>query len=137
MEIVDKNTNQTIKEIAEHYNLDLVVLFGSHSKDRATKESDIDIGIFRKTSGVTFEDQIALSGKFSELFKNNDIDIGVISSNNPILMFSILKYGKVLYTTENRLVDTLRLYAWKLVAESKSFRDHSFFILKNRIASLN
>ena len=67
----------------------------------------------------------------------NVIDIGVISSNNPILMFSILKYGKVLYTTENRLVDTLRLYAWKLVAESKSFRDHSFFILKNRIASLN
>jgi len=135
MEIFNEKKSQTIKEIAVCHSLDLVVLFGSQAKDRAMKESDVDIGVFRKTSEPTLNDQIVLSGKFAELFKNNNIDISVISSNNPVLMYNILKNGKILYTTENELADTLRLYAWKLLAESKSFRDHSFSILKNRIAS--
>ena len=135
MNIFDEKKNQAIKEIAIHYNLNLVVLFGSHAKNKAMQESDIDIGIFRKTGGLTLNDQSALSGKFAELFKNSNIDISVISPNNPVLMYDILKHGKILYATENKLADTLRLYAWKLLAESKSFRDHSFSILKKRIAS--
>ena len=124
-----------IKDISEKYHMDLVVLFGSYSKGRATKESDIDIGIFRKGGLISSEDQISLSGDLSILFKNNNIDISVISSNNPVLMFNILKNCKTLYTTDVKLLDTLRLYAWKLLAESQSFRNHSFGILKSRINS--
>lgn len=134
MEILDEKS-QIIKEIALSHNLDLVMLFGSQAKNRAIKESDIDIGVFRKTGELTLNDKIVLSTKFAELFKNDKIDISIISSNNPILMYNILKDGEVLYTNENSLADTLKLYAWKLLAESKSFRDHSFSILKNRIAS--
>lgn len=133
MEILDENS-QIIKEIAMSHNLDLVILFGSQAKGRSMKESDIDIGVFRKTGGITLNDEIILSAKFAELFENNKIDISIISSNNPILMYNILKNGEVLYTNEKGLAETLKLYAWKLLAESKSFRDHSFSILKNRIA---
>jgi predicted nucleotidyltransferase len=137
MEIVNEKINQQIKKLAQENELDLVVLFGSFAKGNAIKESDIDIGIFRKTGGLTFDDQIVLNHKFAELFKNINIDVNIISPNNPVLMFSILKYGKILFTTENKIVDTLRLYAWKLMMESKNFRDHSFSLLKNRIMSLN
>lgn len=135
MDIFDKKKNQAIREIAIRHNLNLVVLFGSHSKGRAMKESDIDIGVFRKTDDITLNDQAVLSEKFAELFKSNNVDISIMSPNNPVLMYDILKYGKILYTIESKLADTLRLYAWKLSAESKSFRDRSFSILKKRIAS--
>lgn len=135
MEVFDEKIGQKIKEIAMNHGLDLVMLFGSYAKGRAIEESDIDIGIFSKTSILTLEDQIVLNKEFSELFKDNKIDISIISSNNPVLMYNILKYGKILYTTENKLIDMLKLYAWKLLAESKSFRDRSFSILKSRIAA--
>ncbi len=135
MKIFDEKMSPKIKEIAICQDLDLVVLFGSYAKGRAMEESDIDIGIFRKTGGLTLNDQIILSGEFTELFRSNNVDVSIISPNNPVLMYDILKYGKILYTTENKLADILRLYAWKLLAESKSFRDHSFSILKNRIAT--
>jgi predicted nucleotidyltransferase len=135
MEIFDEKKSQIMREIAINHGLDLVILFGSQAKNKAIEESDIDIGVFRKKGELTLNDQTILSGKFAELFKNNNVDISIISPNNPVLMYNILKNGKVLYSAENRLADKLRLYSWKLLAESKSFRDHSFSILKNRIAS--
>ena len=136
MEILDEKKNQIIKEIAIHHNLDLVVLFGSYVKGRAMKESDIDIGVFSKTVTLTLDDEIILNKEFSELLKNDKIDISIMSPNNPLLMYNILKNGEILYTTEKKLFDVLKLYAWKLLAESKSFRDRSFSILKNRITAL-
>jgi predicted nucleotidyltransferase len=124
-----------IKDLAEKYHLSLVVLFGSQAKGRAIKESDIDIGVFRK-SGLTLDEQAVLNKEFSELFKNNNIDIKIISPNNPLLMYNILKHGKILYEKERGLADRLRLYSWKLAAESKTFRDRSFSSLKHKIASL-
>lgn len=135
MIVLDKQKNELIKEIAEKHNLDLIVLFGSWAKNRAIKESDIDIGIYSK-SGLDFDKKINISKDFSELFESNNIDVSIISSNSPLLMYSILKDGKVLYEKENSLVNKLRFYAWKLLAESKSFRDHSFSLLKNKIAML-
>lgn len=135
MDILDKDKSQIIKEIATSHNLDLIMLFGSQAKNRAIKESDIDIGVFRKDKEITLNDKVILNGEFAELFKNDKIDISTISSNNPVLMYEILKDGKTLYVKKDNLVNTLRLYSWKLLAESKAFRDHSFSILKNRIAS--
>jgi len=130
-----KEKNKRAEEISLRHNLDLVMLFGSQAKDRAIKESDVDIGIFRK-SGITLDEQAVLNKEFSESFKNNNIDISIISSNNPLLMYNILKHGKILYEKEKGGADTLRLYSWKLMAESKSFRDRSFSSLRHKIISL-
>ncbi|MDP2947590.1 MAG: nucleotidyltransferase domain-containing protein [Nanoarchaeota archaeon] len=135
MVILNEQKKKLIKEIAEKHNLDLIVLFGSQAKNRASKESDIDIGIYSK-SGLDFDKKIKILKDFSDIFESNNIDLGIISSNSPLLMYSILKDGEVLYEKENSLVYKLRFYAWKLLAESKSFRDHSFSLLKNKIALL-
>jgi len=135
MIILDEQKNKLLKEIAEKHSLDLVVLFGSQAKNRASKESDIDIGIYRK-SGLSLDDKISISKYFSEFFENNNVDISVISSNSPLLMRTILTEGKILYEKESNSAKKLKFYAWKLLAESKSFRDHSFSLLKSRIALL-
>lgn len=135
MIILDEQKNGLIKKIAGKHSLDLIVLFGSQAKNKAIKESDIDIGIYRK-SGLDFDKKMNIFKDLSELFGSNNIDVSIISSNSPLLMYSILKNGKVLYEKENNLVNKLRFYAWKLLAESKSFRDHSFSLLKNKISLL-
>jgi len=85
---------------------------------------------------LDFDKKINISKDLADVFESNNIDLGIISSNSPLLMYSILKDGEVLYEKENSLVYKLRFYAWKLLAESKSFRDHSFSLLKNKIALL-
>ena len=126
---------EKIKEICEQNHIDMTVIFGSSVSGRIHNESDIDIGIFRKGI-ITLEDQAVLNKEFSNLFQSNKIDITIISSNNPILMYNILQNGKVLYSSEATLFMRLKLYAWKLFVESKKFRDHSFNILKTRVVSL-
>ncbi len=126
---------EKIKEICEQNHIDMTVIFGSSVSGRIHNESDIDIGIFRKGI-ITLEDQAVLNKEFSNLFQSNKIDITIISSNNPTLMYNILQNGRVLYSSEATLFMRLKLYAWKLFVESKKFRDHSFNILKTRVVSL-
>ncbi len=124
-----------IKDLAEKNNLDLIMVFGSQIKGTANKESDIDIGIYR-VSGLNLDDKINLSNSFAKIFETDKLDINIISSNSPLLMREILVEGKILYQKEKKIVDKLKLYAWKLLAESKPFRDKSFALLKDRIALL-
>lgn len=134
IDLNDQKQNE-IKLIAEKNNLDLVVIFGSQVKGTANKDSDIDLGVYSKL-GLNLDNKIKLSHDFSEIFESDKIDINIISSNSPLLMRQILIEGKILYEKENNIADKLKLYAWKLLAESKFFRDKSFSILKNRIALL-
>ena len=122
-----------IQSLAEKYNLDLVVLFGSVAKDRAIKESDVDIGVYKK-GGMDYDLRIVLMKEFSILL-NSNVDLQAISSNSPLLMYKILQ-GKLLYQKESGTFDRMRVYSWKLLAESKSFRDHSYSVLKKRITLL-
>jgi len=135
MLILDEQKNKLIEKIAENRGLDLVVLFGSQVKNKATKESDIDVGIY-SSIGLNLDDKIAVASELAEVFQNENIDVSIISSNSPLLMRQILTDGKILYEKEKNLADKLKFYAWKLLAESKPFRDKSFALLKSRIAVL-
>ena len=120
-----------IKSLAEKYDLDLVVLFGSVAKDRAIKESDIDIGVYKKSSD-SYDLRIKMIREFSGIFRTDNVDVQIITSNSPVLMYNILK-GKLLYEKKAGTFDRMKLYSWKLMAESKSFRDEHYEKLKNKI----
>jgi predicted nucleotidyltransferase len=132
--LFNEHRRDELNAICRKHNLGLVVLFGSQISGRVSKESDIDVGVYR-ASGLTLDDKVILSKEFSDLLGSDKIDIAIISSNSPILMYNILETGKVLYAKEKTSADALRIYAWKLLAESKKFRDRSYDVLKNKIAS--
>lgn len=134
--ILDEQKYKKINDLAERNGLDLVVIFGSQVKGTLNKESDIDIGIYGKDF-LNLDDKINLSRDFSDIFENDNVDISVISPYSPLLALQILSKGKILYEREVDIAGMLKLYSWKLLAESKSFRDHSYMILKERIAMLN
>lgn len=129
---IESKKLEALEAVFKKHSLDLVVLFGSQASGRATSESDIDLGVYRK-SGLILDNKIILDKEISEILGTEKIDIVIISSNSPVLMYSILNNGKVLYTSDPGLIDRLRLYSWELLAESKKFRDKSFSVLKNKI----
>ena len=131
MDSFDEKIIQSIKEVAISNQLDLVVLFGSHAKNRAVKESDIDIGIYGDRY-ISWDEKIELSLEFSKIFKSDNLDVQIISSNSPLLMHNILSSGKVLFEKKKGVFSMLKLYAWKIFADSKSFRDNCFRIIKER-----
>ena len=135
MIILNEQKNRMIEKIVEKHELDLVVLFGSQVKNTAIKESDIDVGI-HGALGLNLDDKIAVARELAEVFQNENIDVSIISSNSPLLMRQILTDGKILYEKEKNLANKLKFYAWKLLAESKPFRDKSFALLKSRITVL-
>src|ERR1035437_158320 len=116
MIILDEQKNKLIEKIAEKHKLDLVVLFGSQAKNKATKESDIDVGV-HCANGLNLDDKIAVARELAEVFQNENIDVSIISSNSPLLMRQILTDGKILYEKEKNLADNLKFYSWKLLAE--------------------
>ena len=126
---------EKIKNIAKKNGFDLVVLFGSQISGRIHSESDIDIGIY-SSSGILWDKTNIIAKEFSEIFKSNNIDLNIISSNNPVLMNTILTTGTIVYESEKDVANNLKLYSWKLVAESKSFRDRVFELLKARVANI-
>jgi len=117
--------------LAEKYNLKLIVLFGSYARGRANKESDVDIGIYGE-NGISWDEKIELSYEFGKILKNDNVDVEIISSNSPTLMYNILSSGKVLFEKKKGFFSLLKLYAWKVFADSKSFRDNCFRIVKER-----
>ncbi|MEI8175155.1 MAG: nucleotidyltransferase domain-containing protein [bacterium] len=123
-----------IAVLAEKHNLKLVVLFGSQARNRANKESDIDVGIYRD-SNISWDEKIKLSLEFGNILKNNNVDVEIISSNSPLLMHNILNSGKILFEKDKDVFFVLKLYAWKVFTDSKMFRDNCFKIIKER--SLN
>lgn len=96
-----------IKELAENYNLSLVVLFGSQATERTHVKSDIDIAVL----GTERFDMLKLMVSFDKIFLRDDIEVVDLENVSPTLMYVIVRDGKLLY--ENKIGAFLK---WKLYA---------------------
>jgi predicted nucleotidyltransferase len=69
--------------LKEKYGIDKIMLFGSHARDEATSESDIDILIESKKKG--FRKMLFVQKLLEERF-NRKVDVIYIDSVNPYFM---------------------------------------------------
>lgn len=102
-----KINSQKLNQIAEKYDLDLIVLFGSWAEGHQNPNSDVDIAvkINEKFRSLNEESQIKLEIKLmEELSKSIDAGSGMgmdlIVLNNcasSLLLFQIASFGKPLY----------------------------------------
>lgn len=95
MELFSRQKQQ-LKKVAEKFSLDLIVLFGSQVKGKVMKESDIDIGVFRKNKKIDFEEMLKLYQVLGQIFGKR-VDISNLTMAGPLLRYEIAKHGKVLY----------------------------------------
>lgn len=106
---VTKDQKSKVRKIAEEYGLKLVVIFGSFAAGKSRKGSDLDIGILAPRE-ISFENQIDLINKFSQVFKKN-IDSTNLATANPLLLFEATKNVLPVYG-ENSELAKLKLKAF-------------------------
>ena len=95
---ITKEQKVNTAEIAKKYKLKLVIIFGSFASGKNRKDSDLDLGVIGEKE-ISFENQIALTNEFSQIFKKN-IDLSVLNRANPLLLFEASRNAVLLFGTQ-------------------------------------
>ena len=109
-----------LREIAEKYNLKLLLLFGSRLGDKKFlhKESDFDVAYLPKKN-LDLTKEAKLICDLMPIFKSERVDLANLKKVSPFLFYSILQNCQILYTGDPLLFYYLRSYAFKKYIETK------------------
>lgn len=99
--LTDKSL-EIIRTLAGKYSLKLVILFGGLAKGIYDEKSDMDIAILPQNTNEFIEKE-KLSSLIYDFMEVEDIerreaDIVLVTSENPILLYQIAKFGVPLYS---------------------------------------
>jgi uncharacterized protein len=117
MEISEKQKKR-IEEIAQKYQLKLILLFGSRATGRVHKESDFDVA-YLPGKNLDFDQEIHLNYEFTNLFQCDRVDTVDIRKAPPLLLYAIFKECQILYKEDDLIFPTRRAYAIKKYIEAK------------------
>lgn len=103
----------TLKKIAEKYNLEALMLFGSRAQDMPLhQESDFDIAYIAKKP-LDLMDEARLITDLMQYFKSEKIDLLNLKNASPLLRYNVFKNYKTIYKKENFSLAPLEAYAFK------------------------
>ena len=77
-----------IKKIAQKYNLELILLFGSRVNGKISKESDFDIAYLSKRE-LNMEEEVGLNCDLMRIFQSDMVDLTNVRRANPLLLKKI------------------------------------------------
>ena len=112
-------------ELAKKYNLDMIVLFGSHADSTATRESDVDIAYASKQP-LSFEVELSLGNELASLFGTEAVDVVYLNRTSPAFMYQIMKKAKLLFSKNPMLFPDFFSYAIKRLHENMFLYDMKF-----------
>lgn len=124
MKLAEKQ-KQKIAEIAEKYQLKLVLLFGSQSSGRIHKESDFDIA-YLPTKNLKFDEENYLNYEFTNIFQNDRVDTVDIRKAPPLLLYAIFQNCLVLFKEDDLVFPVYKAYAFKKYIEARPFLEKAF-----------
>lgn len=101
---ITKNQQNTIDDIAEQLELELVVAFGSAAKGRARGDSDLDIAVLAKNrpDAALFR---KLFDKLSTVFPSQNVDLRFLNEANPLFTMQVVKNGLLLSGGSDRFIE--------------------------------
>ena len=109
---------EKIKAVAEKYDLEFVVLFGSQATGQTHEKSDVDLGVISRSEvnwGQLFLD-------FSFLFRRNDVETVNLAMASPTLWRAVARDGKLLYEKNEGFYRRWKIYAWKIWLDTSRLR---------------
>lgn len=98
--------------------LQLVLLFGSAVTGKMHKQSDIDLAFF-------FDkpiDILTLTNKVIRLLNTDNIDVIDLRRASPLLKFSIVKNGRLIYEKEQGIFNEFYSLAFRRYIDTKKMR---------------
>lgn len=134
MDFIEKLTLkqcEAIRELAERYALDLVVLFGSQATGHSGKESDVDIA-FLPSRPLTGHDDIRLNYECTILFQTDMVDTTNLQYASALLLQQVADQGKVLYDRTGTEMATLQAHAAQRYVEAEPL----FIMTHEKLAAL-
>lgn len=129
MELNQKQEDK-IEELAEKYDINFFILFGSQVDGRTHSESDVDIG-FEAEEKLEFKERARLNSELTGVFGNDRVDLVNLHTASPLLFYKIMQEGEVIYADNPLRYHELSTYAFKKYVETKPLRKRKREKLKN------
>lgn len=99
--------------------LQLILLFGSVVTGAVHKKSDIDLAfLFDKPADI-----LALTNRVIRLLHTDNVDVVDLRRANPLLKYSAVKSGMLLYEKEPGLFNEFYSLAFRRYVDTKKLRD--------------
>jgi predicted nucleotidyltransferase len=99
--------------------LKLVLLFGSAVLGNVYKESDIDLAfLFDRPADI-----LSLTNRVIRLLHADNIDVVDLRRASPLLKFSVVKNGRVLYEKLPGMFNEFYSLAFRMYVDTKKLRD--------------
>jgi len=116
-----------LRKICRKFNLNLVILFGSHTSGKGIKkESDIDIGILCENGEKIIENDLRIMKALIKILNNDRVDLVYLKYADPLLLLEIAKNGVLLYQDRKG-----RFAEFKIRALKKHFDAEKFYRLED------
>ncbi len=111
--------SKKIKEIAEKYDLELLLLFGSRVKGKVLhRESDFDLAYLSgRKLDLTEESRLII--ELMPVFKSDKIDLANIKMAHPLLMKEIFTNHKIIFCKNLSVYFHYKVYAERKYSEAK------------------
>ena len=119
-----------IKEIAQKYNLEMVLLFGSQVNGRTKPDSDIDI-VYSAQKLLSTDEKIGLNNELCDLFHKDIVDQVDIRNANPLLLHEISTNSQLLFGKEIDYIK-FRTRAFRVFIDSESLFKLKESLIKKR-----
>ncbi len=125
-----KINKEKIKKIAQKYNLEIVLLFGSQVNGRAKPDSDIDIA-YSAQKLLSTKEKIDLNNDLCDFFKKDIVDQVDIRNANPLLLYEISQNSKLLFGKKIGYLE-FKAFAFRNYIDSESLFNLEELLIKKR-----
>ncbi len=115
-----------LEAIFNEDGLQLVIVFGSAVSGKMHKKSDLDVAfLFDRPI-----DTVALINKVTNLLHTDNIDVVDLKRASPLLKFSIVKTGRLIYENEVGLFSAFYSLALRMYIDTQKLRDAQKSVIK-------
>jgi len=125
-----KINKEKIKEIAQKYNLEMVLLFGSQVNSRARPDSDVDVAYSAKKQ-LSVDEKIGFNNELCDFFKKDIVDQVDIKNANPLLLHEISTNSKLIFGKEIDYLE-FKAFTFRNYIDSQSLFNLEELLIKKR-----
>lgn len=113
--------------IFEDEELRLVLLFGSAVSGEVHRQSDIDLAfLFDRPVDI-----LSLTNRVIRLLHTDNIDVVDLRCASPLLKFSVIKNGRLLYEKQLGMFNEFYSLAFRMYVDTKKLRDAQAIAIKH------
>jgi len=130
---------EKISLLAAQYNLALVILFGSHSREESTPMSDTDIAVLIDTNArdISYKLELAMLLDFQKVVNNGEVDLVLLNKATPFLKYQVAMEGELLFEKQNDLYVEFMTKAMKEYEDVRHFEKYYNEILDEFLGQQN